>query len=375
MKTRIILLAVAMLVGLAAKNPDLNSPQATQAKIQIALLLDTSNSMDGLINQAKTQLWNIVNEMATAKYEGERPTLEIALYEYGNDGLSSSEGYIRMVSGFTTDLDLISEKLFGLTTNGGEEYCGYVINKAMSQLEWSKSNTDLKIIYIAGNEPFNQGGQKYEEACKTAITQGVVVNTIFCGDFQEGVNTYWKNGADLADGSYININPNEVVVDIPSPYDDEIVKLNADLNKTYIAYGTKGKEYKKRQEMQDDNATGAGASVIVQRSVSKSSANYSNAHWDIVDAYESDAEVISDLSDEELPEEMKGMNKEEQKVYLDKKQKEREEIQIKIQELNEKRTLYVNEKRKEMAEQNTLDNAIITSARNQAIKLNYSFDK
>ena len=30
-------------------------------KIQAAILLDVSNSMDGLIDQAKNQLWNMVN--------------------------------------------------------------------------------------------------------------------------------------------------------------------------------------------------------------------------------------------------------------------------------------------------------------------------
>ena len=92
--------------------------------IMVALLLDTSNSMDGLIDQAKSQLWKIVNEMAAAKSrDGKRPNIKIALYEYGNNGLSSSEGHIRQVSPLTEDLDFISEKLFSLTTNGGEEYC------------------------------------------------------------------------------------------------------------------------------------------------------------------------------------------------------------------------------------------------------------
>ena len=79
--------------------------------IKVALLLDTSNSMDGLINQAKTQLWEIVNELSYAKCEHEDPNLEIALYEYGNDKLSSREGYIRQVLGFSSDLDEISEKI------------------------------------------------------------------------------------------------------------------------------------------------------------------------------------------------------------------------------------------------------------------------
>ena len=69
---------------------------AKDQTIMIALLLDTSNSMDGLIDQAKSQLWKIVNEVAAAKSgDGKQPNIKIALYEYGNDGLSSSEGYIR----------------------------------------------------------------------------------------------------------------------------------------------------------------------------------------------------------------------------------------------------------------------------------------
>ena len=55
--------------------------------VQIALLLDTSNSMDGLIEQAKSQLWSVVNEFIRAKRDGRPPALEVALYEYGNDSL------------------------------------------------------------------------------------------------------------------------------------------------------------------------------------------------------------------------------------------------------------------------------------------------
>ena len=74
---------------------------AKDQTIMIALLLDTSNSMDGLIDQAKSQLWKIVNEVAAAKSgDGKQPNIKIALYEYGNDGLSSDEGFIRQVSAF-----------------------------------------------------------------------------------------------------------------------------------------------------------------------------------------------------------------------------------------------------------------------------------
>ena len=92
-----------------------------------------------------------------AKYGIQKPNLEIALYEYGNDHLESSDGFVRQVLAFNSDLDEISEKLFSLTTNGGKEYCGQVISASLKELEWGENNNDLRLIFIAGNEPFTQG--------------------------------------------------------------------------------------------------------------------------------------------------------------------------------------------------------------------------
>ena len=122
-----------------------------QPVVQLAVLLDTSSSMDGLIDQARTRLWQIVNDLATAKQHGVTPRLEVALYEYGNDGLARETNYIREVISFTADLDEISARLFALRTNGGSEYCGAVIEQAVERryrrlLEESGETPDLILI-------------------------------------------------------------------------------------------------------------------------------------------------------------------------------------------------------------------------------------
>src|SRR5262245_41831424 len=61
-------------------------------KIQAAILLDVSNSMDGLIEQAKAQLWNMVSVMGKTKCSGGTPQIEIALYEYGRDDNDQKKG-------------------------------------------------------------------------------------------------------------------------------------------------------------------------------------------------------------------------------------------------------------------------------------------
>jgi hypothetical protein len=48
-----------------------------KAKIQISILLDSSNSMAGLIDQARTQLWQIVNSLTKVTKDGKVPQLEV----------------------------------------------------------------------------------------------------------------------------------------------------------------------------------------------------------------------------------------------------------------------------------------------------------
>jgi len=63
--------------------------------IDLAICLDTSNSMDGLIESAKQKLWAIVNELAGAR---PKPILRVALYQYGNTGLTPESGWVQQVS-------------------------------------------------------------------------------------------------------------------------------------------------------------------------------------------------------------------------------------------------------------------------------------
>ena len=169
--------------------------------IQMAILLDTSSSMGGLIEQSKTQLWAIVNELAMARQNGEVPVLQVALYEYGKSSIPAEENYLRMILPLTTDLDKVSQELFALKIGGGDEYCGTVIQAAVQGLGWSAEPDDFKVIFIAGNEPFTQGNVDYKQACAAAIENEIVVNTIFLrqlcrrGSMGNGrMEPYWLMG-------------------------------------------------------------------------------------------------------------------------------------------------------------------------------------
>ncbi|MDP9960800.1 vWA domain-containing protein [Chryseobacterium lathyri] len=344
-------------------------------KIQVALLLDTSNSMDGLIDQAKSRLWNIVNTLTTLKYNGQAPQIEIALYEYGNDGIRD-ENYIRQVTPLTQDLDLVSEKLFALRTNGGSEYCGAVIRDASMNLNWDSNEKSMKLIYIAGNEPFDQGKVNYKEVISKAKNKNIYTNTIFCGNREEGMQTFWQNGAVVGGGKYFNIDSDRKVIYIETPYDIKISECNTKLNDTYIYYGSHGSEYKLKQVTQDRNAEVQSVSNYVERTVAKSKKNaYKNDHWDLVDKAENDAGFIATVKDDALPAELKGKSKEEIKKVVAAKSAERGKIQKEIDELSRKRQEYIdaNIKKQSSADSDDLGKAIERSILEQAKASGYTF--
>jgi hypothetical protein len=345
--------------------------------IQIALLLDTSNSMDGLIDQAKGQLWSVVNEFIGARRDGHPPALEVALYEYGNDGLPAQEGFVRLVVPMTDDLDTVSERLFALKTNGGQEYCGQVIRDAVTQLAWSRSSDVYKAIFIAGNEPFTQGAVNYNASCRAAIEKGIIINTIFCGPMPEGEQTGWKDGAVLADGRYMSIDQNQKVVAIPAPQDDEIARLGVALNETYIPYGKLGREGQARQVAQDTNAAAASPNAIVTRSISKGCPTlYCNDAWDLVDAIKNGKYKLDDMKDEDLPEDLRKLDKAGRQARVDDASKRRESIQKRILDLNQERESFLAAERKQRVEEgkDSLDAAILQAVREQAAQANIRFD-
>jgi hypothetical protein len=357
-----VLLAVALGTSLILPSKISNANSA-KAKIQIAILLDSSNSMDGLIDQTKTQLWKIVNALTNVTKDGQVPELQVALYEYGNDGIPSAEGFVSQLTGFTTELDLVSEKLFEIKTNGGEEYAGWVIRSAMKQLNWTNDDRDFHVVFIAGNEPFNQGTVDFRESVKEAVNKNALVNTIYCGEVENSERNLWSEAASLAKGSHFNINQDQKVVEISTPYDREISEWNIKLNDTYIPYGREGKEGQQRQNQQDLNATEQN----ISRVYSKVSSYYRNESWDLVDAIDLGSVKLEDIKNEDLPEVMRNMTQEQKYEYVAQQKTERSKIQAIVRDLYQKRDLYIQEKTKNTATEptNTLDYVTIKALREQ----------
>lgn len=319
----------------------------TAVKIQVAILLDVSNSMDGLIEQAKAQLWNMVGTLGKAECNGLPPQIEIALYEYGRPTNNAREGYVKQINSFITDLDSLSQNLFELKTDGGDEYCGQVIYSSIKELGWDSSSASYKVIFIAGNEDFLQGDVTLTTACNAAKRKNVLVNTIYCGDKMSGISEHWKLGGECGNGSYTNINQDAVIEDITTPYDSAIFVLNDQMNGTYIAYGQAGVSgFSKQADMDKKNYAMNKNAAAKRVAVKANSKMYKSSKWDMVEAAADDAAFMDKVDVNTLPDSLKKKSRVELKHLVKTKEVERTGIQKKIADLSTLREAYIAAERK-----------------------------
>lgn len=334
-----------MLISSKKETPLITSPASAakaNAKIQVAILLDVSNSMDGLIEQAKAQLWNMVSVMGKAKCDNRPPDIEIALYEYGRSSNNPREGYVKQLSGFTGDLDGLSQTLFNLKTYGGDEYCGHVMYKSLKDLSWDTCSSNYKVIFIAGNEDFLQGDVLWTKACSEASKKGVIVNTIYCGDKMQGIREHWNLAGECGRGSFTNINQDAKMDDIATPYDNELFLLNEQLNKTYIAYGVAGEAKIAQQSEMDSKNYAMNKSVAAKRIAVKGKKElYKNTNWDLVDAADNDSLFIAKVDLKTLPANLQNMSRAELKAFVKEKNNQRVTIQKEITSLSTKREVFI----------------------------------
>lgn len=352
---------------------------ADTPRIQVAILLDVSGSMNGLIEQAKTQLWSMVEILGKANCNGIKPNIEIALYDYGTPENKEGKNFIRQISPFTSDLDSLSASLFSLRTNGGDEYCGAVMVQSLNELQWDNNPNYYKVIFIAGNESFKQGSVPITQACELAKQKNVIINTIYCGNYQAGITEYWNLYGECGNGTYTNIDQNSKSDDIPTPQDSMIYALNNQLNESYIAYNSYGNNRVALQSKMDEANAKMGGKVAVKRAYVKANkATYKNGSWDLVDAFESDSMVIKKLDKKYLPAEYQNKSEAEIKAFVKQKTADRSNTQQQLTKLILEREKFIAAAKAQNANSNKtadLENAIQNTIKTQAVKFNISFDK
>ena len=317
------------------------APESASADVQIAILLDTSSSMDGLIQQARTQLWDIVSELQTDDKDSPR-SVSVALYQYGNSRLERADGFIERLSPLTGELDAVSVKLHALSTSGGKEYAPMAILRATEELDWSDEDSVEKVIVIAGNEGFNQGGVTADRAMRAAADKGIKVLPIFCangGATSTGLAS-WKRASQLANAELDTIDPDKVVAELETPYDAKIVEKYRELQATRLTYGNQ--DY--QQEVESVSAAANGYVTQQSMSVQASRAVAQSRQGSQQDLTADYGKVVNldQLAPSQLPSRLRGLSKDEQVHLIQQNKAKRSKLENEIKSLQKERAAAQN---------------------------------
>jgi hypothetical protein len=343
-------IAAWLLLGVSG----LRAAAAEQAgkPIDVVICLDVSGSMQGLLQSARTRLWDVINDLAKIQ---PTPNLRVGLYSYGSNKYDAKAGWVRQEVDLTTDLDEIYKKLNALTisTGGGgsKELVARVCRDALVQQKWSAEKDALKIVFVCGNEPADQDTEvTLKSVAEKAVARDVVINTIFCGSGNHADAAGWRDFSTLAKGQSASIEQNQGPVVIAAPQDKELAELSAKLSSTYVAYGKAGQAKAENQKLQDQNALQQGKEVAAARAATKATGFYRNGAWDLVDRLKEDPKFdIKKVPDEEFCDTLKKLKPEEREAYVRKKLAERDEMQKQIADLNARRQAYLTEEAKKHA--------------------------
>jgi Mg-chelatase subunit ChlD len=340
--------------------------------VDLVICLDTSGSMNGLIDSCRKKLWDMCSLLSQARPQ---PKLRVALVTFGGSR-NAEGGHVVIDSVFTDELDGVYEKLMALQTNGGTELVGRALHESLTQLQWSTESNALKMIFVAGNESADQDPQyPFRDQVKKALQQNVVVNSIYCGtDATTGDAATWREVASLGGGEYAAIDQGGTIA-VATPFDAEISRLGTSINGTYMAYGRHGALMAARQKVQDHNAAGVSSETSAGRAQLKGSNLYRNGSWDMVDCFAEKDFDWSKIAEEHLPKELKGKTVAEREAVIKALAEKRATIQVELLALGKKRTAFITvELKKRVGESaRSLDFVLAKAVKKAAEASGFSF--
>ena len=201
--------------------------------------LDTTGSMSGLIEGAKTKIWSIASFVARAQ---PTPLVRVGLVAYRDVG----DAYVTRVFDLDSDLDRVYRRLLSFHADGGgdtPEHVARALTEAVHKMSWSaaRGGTPRASIYLVGDAPPHtdyHDGYDYARSARAAAARSIQIHAIRCGTDPDTA-TYWRKIASLGHGEFLTIDQDGGMRERRTPYDAELARLHDKLDDTVVAYGAK----------------------------------------------------------------------------------------------------------------------------------------
>ncbi|MES3025562.1 MAG: vWA domain-containing protein [Pseudomonadota bacterium] len=348
------------------------SPNAKAASIELVFVLDTTGSMGGLLEGAKTKIWSIVNDIMQTQGQ-KAASVKVGLVAYRDRG----DAYVTQVTALSDNLDDVYTRLMELKAEGGgdgPEDVRSAMRDGLKSVQWSKPGPRTsQILFLVGDAPPHDDYQDVPDILETARQarqQGMTVNAIQCGSNGDTTGP-WKSLAQFGGGEYFAIAQNGGVQAIATPYDAELASLGEKIGGTYLAYGaTTARMASQAKQASMEMRVSAAAPVAAQadRALNKAINTRAYDESDLVQKVESGALNLASVKEAELPEALRALKPEQRQAKLEATSAERKVLRERILALSKKREQFLAaEKKKAGAAKGGFD-AAVSSALAKQIK-------
>src|ERR1041384_7441427 len=200
-----------------------------------------------------------------------------------------------------------------------------------------------------------------------------ITNTSQCGQL-DGTRDVWQAIAREGHGQYFAIAQDGGVQAITTPYDDQLSELSQKLGHTVVAYGGgAGPAGEATRALIIANANANEARVAkeapktaqAERAVNKALNSRAYAD-DLLQNIENGSVKLDAVKDEDLPDDLRKLSKEERAKEIDRRLAERKQLRAQIVTLAKKRDDYIAaERHKQTGHQDGFDTAVATALKEQ----------
>ena len=290
--------------------------QQPQERVEVAFVLDTTGSMADLIDGAKRKIWSIASTVVDTNPDADIAMALVAFRDRGDD-------YVVQTTPLTEDIQGLYGKLIKLEADGGgdtPESVNEALDVAIKNLQWSSGDNVRRIVFLVGDAPPHmdyEQERQYPRILKDAKQRDIIVNTVQAGDMYE-TTPIWKEIAQYGNGRYMAIpqSGGQVVV-IVSPYDDEIIELQGELDRSVVPYGGLQQQDDVRRKMSEKSASAPEVKLDNSKFYAKRSKKKEViTGGDLIGDVRNNGVELGSIADSEMPEELRALSKDARKGWV-----------------------------------------------------------
>ena len=336
-------LPTAALLLLPALPAPAQTPHVNRPRLEMVFVLDTTGSMGGLLGGAKQKIWSIVNDVLKTP---RHPSVCVGLVAYRDHG----DVYVTKVLPVTSDLDKVYGTLMEYKADGGgdtPEDVRQALADGVHRAGWSAASPSCaQVLFLVGDAPPHDDYKQEPDTLATtaqAVRAGLIVNTIECGDAQD-TRVAWQAIARHGEGEFFAIAEDGGVQSLPTPYDESLAKLGADIGATYYAYGGDSRHRvaagAAAGRMEASVTAAAPVSAAADRAYNKA-INRDAYDGDLLQSIENGSVRLESLKPAELPDDLRKLSPAERRQEIAKRLASRSALRAKIVTLAKRRDAYL----------------------------------